>query len=322
MPPENNNNNPSLPPFPIPTQQAVPITPQNQSSQLPPVNLPQNQPLSSLPPKTFPTKKLVIGLVLVLAVLIIGAGSFFAYQKTNEKKESIAECSKLTQETEGINQETLTTGKISKSSLISKMSGYNNYQLDITSKVTRADSNLISHQKILRANDKLASFSDITPLVDYLDLLKCKRYILTTDTNEYADSKDVFEPGTNPINMLFDFGTPQYYLKPFSEVLTFKNEEGISNKKVNVYEGIPITNTTGDTLLTVSIDSGSGLPVKITSESAKVKVGLIREFEFSRINEVTEDEVVLPASAKKVSKKQLEKANKFLDQTSNPQTSL
>ena len=90
MDPENNNDNSSLPPFP-PSQnpQQTGINPQEvPSPQFPPINTPQNT-VSAPPPKIFPTKKLLIGIAVILVITVI-ASVVGLYFYSNQKKQTSA----------------------------------------------------------------------------------------------------------------------------------------------------------------------------------------------------------------------------------------
>lgn len=71
-----------MPPENIPPSTSVEINPQEiPSPQIPPESLPQNTNPSLPPSKTFLTKKLLMGFVILIIVLVLVGGSVFAYQK-------------------------------------------------------------------------------------------------------------------------------------------------------------------------------------------------------------------------------------------------
>lgn len=83
MPPEDTDN--ALPSTPIQPQQ-VP------APQFPPVNIPQNATPEPSQAKTFPTKKLIIGIAILLVVVLISAvgGYYFINQKQKGSQDKIA----------------------------------------------------------------------------------------------------------------------------------------------------------------------------------------------------------------------------------------
>lgn len=93
MPPEDTDNTPQSP---IQPPQQSEISPQQAPpSQFPPVNMPQNTTPTPPPAKTFPTKKLIIGLATLLVVILISAvGGYYLMnqrQKGSQNKAASTE---------------------------------------------------------------------------------------------------------------------------------------------------------------------------------------------------------------------------------------
>lgn len=87
MPPENTENTP-LHPSSQPPQQAGIDPQQTPPPQFPPVGIPQNTTPAPPPAKTFPTKKLIIGLVVSLILIGLVIAGFLIYQTFSKKGSS------------------------------------------------------------------------------------------------------------------------------------------------------------------------------------------------------------------------------------------
>lgn len=218
-------------------------------------------------------------LVIVVAVIAIGSVSYALYfNKTNTTGVSTSQPRNLSQ-ADKTNQNIQKTGVLKQ--LLDKMKSYKNYELDLT--IVSVSKKQVNW-KILRVGEK--QFHDLGGATTaYVDNIQGKNFTYLKDKNEYGESK-LFENE-------FSVGTPDYYFNNWSSDVKVKVGDVIDGQKVVVYENV----STGITR-TAYISVDTGLPVKIVQKSSSGEV--ITNFKFTRINEVKETEVTLPANAKKI----------------------
>lgn len=222
-------------------------------------------------------------LIIMVAAIAIGSVSYALYaSKTNTTGVPTSQIRNLTQ-TEMTNQNSQKTDILQQ--LLDKMKSYSNYQLDmVITLASKSEINwkfLRAEQKMFNSDSKLSQSSIVT----YADKGTGKSFTYLQDKNEYGEGKSTGNE--------FAVGTPEYYFKDWTGDVKVKGDDVTEGQEVTVYE-----NTNGSNIRTAYISTGTGLPVKIVQQSSSGEV--ITTFKFSRINEVQEAEVTLPANAKKI----------------------
>lgn len=267
-----------------------------------PIAQKEQQDVGKTPHKKFLIKIVVISLCFV--VIIVGA-FIFQYQKGGDaKKVKNNDClKKIGTAIDYPNEEA--NNKLPKKLLLENMDKQTNYQLEIRRTI---DTREVQVTKILRDGDNFAvSYSNSSISageISYFDIDKCKLYTFFQKTNEYVQLIPTQQTSTNipnqiiPLARHYKTGTPRGYLEIFTGDLSFKGQENIGEKTVDVYNGTLETNK--DLLVTVYIDNKTSLPLKIVSTTNKIKSENTDEFMFSRVGEISKSEVSLPLNAKKL----------------------
>lgn len=219
-------------------------------------------------------------LIIVVAVIAISSVSYALYfNRVNTNGDPTSQPRNLSQ-TEKTNKDIQKTGVLLQ--LLDKMKSYNNYQLDLTT--TNASSGKGVNWMILRVGQKQYHELGLVTAT-YVDNNLGKSFTYLKDKNEYGEDK--------LSDLGFSVGTPDYYFKYWTSDVKVKGDDAIDGQKVIVYENV----STGITR-TAYISAVTGLPAKIVQKSSSGEV--TTTFKFSRINEVQETEVTLPANAKKI----------------------
>lgn len=223
---------------------------------------------------------LVLIMVVVFVAIAIGSVAYAIYlNKANTTSDSTSQPRTISQTSTETNQSSSKTGVLQQ--LLDKMKTYKNYRLDIT---IIGGSIKAKNWKILRFGEKqFHEFGEITTA--YVDNKLGKSYTYFKEENEYGEGKSS--------DLEFSIGTPEYYFKNWTNDVKTKGDDVIDGQKVTVYE-----NTNNGITVTAYISADTGLPIKTIQKITNGEV--IATFKFSRINQVQESEVSLPAGAKKI----------------------
>ncbi len=218
-------------------------------------------------------------IIIVVAAIAIGSVSYALYfNKTSKSDVSTSQLRNLSPP-EKANQDIQKSGILQQ--LLDKMKGYKNYQLNIT---IIGASVKAKNYKILRFSEK--QFQEFNPIITtYVDNNLGKSFTYYKDKNEYGEGKST--------DLEFSVGTPEYYFKNWTIDVKIKGDDVIDGQKVTVYENI-----NNGASITAYISTDTGLPVKTIQKITNGEI--IATFKFSRINEIQESEVTLPANAKKI----------------------
>ncbi len=218
--------------------------------------------------------------VIVVVIIAISSISYALYLNKANNADIITSQSRNISQTEtATNQSGSKIGVMQ--GLLDKMKSYKNYQLDLTIiPVSKKEVNW----KFLRVGEKLFhEFGLVTTA--YEDNSLGKSFTYYKDKNEYGEGKSAGNE--------FAIGTPEYYFKDWTSDVNVKGDDVIDGQNVSIYESI-----NGSTTRTAYISIETGLPAKTI---VKTTTGVVTTtFKFSRINEVQDAEVTLPANAKKI----------------------
>jgi len=191
---------------------------------------------------------------------------------------------------------------ISLNTLVEKMKTYQNYQLDVNTKLTSSEINWT----ILRAGEKYTlSSKDLSDIVDYLDCDNLKNYSLVKQSNKYADlsneASSILSSGV---------GRPEYYFRSWPQEISEKGKDEVNSQKVIVYSA-----SANNIEYTAYISAETGLPLKMITKSTKE---IVTNLEFSRLGNVNESEVTIPSSAEKYTDKEVKQGEEFIDKLTRP----
>lgn len=237
---------------------------------------------------------LVFILIIFLLIILIGSGLYLYFNKS----ETTSKISK-------VDCNFNLAPQLVSSDLLTKMADYDNYQLDVSYKQTTPKFSW----SISRAGNKYSLNDKDFDIIDYLDCDSGKTYSYLKWSNKYADLTN--KEGTILSNGV---GRPEYYFKSWPANITSQGEEIFEGEKVIVYTAV-----SNDTLLTAYISSETGLPVRIINKpkNESVKETIIN-LNFTRLGEISTEEVSVPASAKKFTEKEIEQGEQLINRIIQP----